>query len=449
MINSVAEVIKTNYEPLIPEHMLNGLSQIKLPKPFEALFTKEHSLKYAVMESLFDLSPMGEYLIPTENGQRRYIDIYCSDGKNKHGFEVKVSPGELSNGQMSNYLRSMDLDFIYLVYPVIYETEDSHLKLYYEAKGGYKDINKYAFAKAAFDSFGTKGRIGKNLNINEEIKIKRTSYLNETRDNLRPASFDFMRNGLNVGIGIIAINPFGGVQILSEPKFKLNVVQNNYVRPEKGVYGNFSKPEEEIKFAIWKYFRKRKSLIVAEAPLESSSKVSESWFGPNGDALDMDEGYKKTYEYLGGSFKEIFKEKVGYKKTIREGKYIIDFVVLETDDEQNGNELIGIECKESANDIDLSQLKSYYESYELDRLYVAVGESDSNKLSIFFQTKLYDHENWVNKIGIILVARNKEIIIKKKADKLKPFNIKWFVVTKKSPKNPYHFKEIPSIVKGQ
>lgn len=449
MTNNVVDEINANYKPLIPERILKESSLVKLPKPFEALFTKEHSLKYALMESLSALSPMAEYLFPTQDGQKRYIDIYCSDGKNRYGIEVKISVGEISKEQMDNYFGSMELDFIYLAYPVIYETEDSLLQLYHKAKGGSKDINRIAFAKTAYDSFGTKGRIGNNLNINQQIRANRTSDLNEVHDNLRPGAFDFLKNGLDENIGIIAINPFGGVQILSEAKFKLNVVQRHGNKSESRVDYNISKPEEKIKFAIWNYFRQRKMLIAAEAPLESSSKVSESWFGPSGNVLDIEDGYKKSYKYLSGSLKKSFKQKVGYKKTVREGTYIIDFVVLDNCDNGKGNELIGIECKSSSKYIDFKQLKSYYESHEIDRLYIAVGDLISNKINTFSQQKLDDSENWINEIGIIQVTNDGDVIINKKANKLNAFNKSWFTITKQSPKNDrYNFKEIPSIPRG-
>ena len=115
MTNNVEDEISKNYKPLIPipEHILTESSIVELPKPFEALFTKEHSLKYALMESLSTLSPIGEYIIPTQGGQKRYIDIYCSAGKNRYGIEVKISVGEMSKEQMDNYFGSLELDFIY------------------------------------------------------------------------------------------------------------------------------------------------------------------------------------------------------------------------------------------------------------------------------------------------------------------------------------------------
>ena len=225
-------------------------------------------------------------------------------------------------------------------------------------------------------------------------------------------------------------------------------MQRHGNKSESRVYYNISKPEEKIKFAIWNYFRQRKMLIAAEAPLESSSKVSESWFGPSGNILDIEDGYKKSYKYLSGSLKKSFKQKIGYKKTVRKGTYIIDFVVLDNCDNGKGNELIGIECKSSSKDIDFEQLKSYYESHEIDRLYIAVGDLISNKINTFSQQKLDDSENWINEIGIIQVTDDGDVIINKKANKLNAFNKSCFTITKQSPKNLYNFKEIPSILKG-
>lgn len=445
MKDEIQKLIQENYKPLIPEELSKNSLQLKLPTPFKALFTKEHSLKYAIMEALLALSPMGEYLIPTANEQTRYIDIYCNHNKNRFGIEVKKSLDKFNKEQMKNYFYSKALDFIYLVYPVVHETEDSHIQLYYKASGGYKDLNKYAFARASMDSYGTLGRTGKKLNINEEIRIKRGSYLEEIRAELRPKSFDFLKSGLNEGIGLIAVNPLGGVQILSEPAFILNETYKDNEVYEKIIEGNISKPEEKIKFAIWKYYREKKCLIAAEAPLEYSSRVTEKWFTKDGIETHIDESYKRVYEYLGSSLKEAFKENVGYEKRVRVGAYIIDFVVLDKAAIDNEGELIGIECKASSKDIDFEQLKSYYESYQLDRLYVAFGDQDSEKIKSFFQQKLDDSKNWINDVGLILVTTNEKIIIKKMGRKLKPINKKWFKVNKMRPKNPYNFEEIPSM----
>ena len=148
------------------------------------------------------------------------------------------------------------------------------------------------------------------------------------------------------------------------------------------------------------------------------------------------------------ALKNHLSRRLAIKKTVRKGKYIIDFVVLDNCDNGKGNELIGIECKSSSKDIDFEQLKSYYESHEIDRLYIAVGDLISNKINTFSQQKLDDSENWINEIGIIQVTDDGDVIINKKANKLNAFNKSCFTITKQSPKNLYNFKEIPSILKG-
>ena len=400
-------------------------------KVFKSIFTKEASLKYSIMESLDAYNPLGEL-----NINNKYLDIYIDE---LNGIETKISIAKYSKNQIDNYL--LYLNKLILGFMVTYNTEldianlliNNRLNPNHEKRGF--TINRLIMARIAHQNAvnGTGyGIVKYPYKIPKIASLIKNEYQKEKEEFYNNYINNYFNNDLKIffnNIGLMAFNPFGDVDILNQAG--LNIPQNN-IDPSKYKF------EDKIKYKIWKYYRNQVFLIAAEAPLFNSSNVQRGIYR-NGMLINTNEADINAMDSMGPKIKQRIKEVYGNRKSPRTGKYIIDFVVL------IDGKITGIECKSDYTKIDVMQLKSYYDSNELDYLYIAVGvnigdnlNNIKNKIDSILISNNFDN------VGIILV--NNSIYIGKNAKLINNANKypKPIAVSIVPPKTKiYSFNEIP------
>lgn len=437
----ICNIIKNNYKALISNKVISELqkmypgynnNEFYMPEVFESIFTKEASLKYAIMESINSLNPIGEL-----NINNRYIDIYI---EKLNGIETKTSASKYDENQMGNYLSY--LNKLFFGFMVTYNTEldianlliNNRLNPSHNRKGF--NLNRLIMASIAHNIASNNSghgvvkypykmpKIAALIKSNyEEEKIQ--FYNNYIQNNFN----NDLKNYFN-SIGLLSFNPFGGVDILNKCGFNIpynNLNTNNY------------KPEDKVKYKIWKYYRNKGLLIAAEAPLYNASNTQSGIFN-SGVMINNDVEKVKAISQLSTTLRQRINEVYGNVKSPRVGKYIIDFVVLCED------KLIGIECKSEYSKIDLEQLRSYYDSKGIDYLYIAVGiENIADKDYIQNKVNSLLTSNGLDDVGIILVDNN--ISILKNAKPINNVSKRFKKIKFAAPRTKiYSFKTIPEII---
>ncbi|SMD31425.1 hypothetical protein [Picrophilus oshimae] len=435
----ICNIIKQNYKALISQDIIKNLQGMYntgnnifyMPEVFESIFKKEASLKYAIMESLDNYNPLGEL-----NINSKYLDIYIDK---LNGIETKTCVTKYNKNQIDNYL--LYLNRLILGFMVTYNTELDIANLLINnrmnpnhQKRGFT-INRLIMARIAHQNAvnGTGYGVGKYpYKIPKIASLIKNEYQKEKEEFYKNYINNYFNNDLKIffnNIGLMAFNPFGGSDILNQAGF--NIPQNNID------LSNY-KPEDKIKYKIWKYYRDQGFLIAAEASLLNSSTVQKGIY-KNGMLINTNEADIKAIDSMGPKLRERIEEIYGTRKSPITGKYIIDFAVL-----INGK-IAGIECKSDYTKMDVMQLKSYYDSNELDYLYIAVGvDSGDNPNNIKNKIDSILTSNNLDNVGIILV--NNSIYIGKNARLINNANKyhKLMPVSIVSPKTKiYSFNEIP------
>ncbi len=436
---NICNIIKQNYKALISQSIIKNLQSMYntgnnifyMPEAFEPIFKKEASLKYAIMESLDNYNPLGEL-----NINSKYLDIYIDE---LNGIETKSSVIKYNKNQMNNYL--LYLNKLILGFMVTFNTEldianlliNNGLNPNHE-KHGFT-INRLIMARIAHQNAvnGTGyGVVKYPYKIPKIASLIKNEYQKEKEEFYNNYINNYFNNDLKVffnNIGLMAFNPFGDVNILNQAG--LNIPQNN-IDPSKYEF------EDKIKYKIWKYYRNQGFLIAAEAPLFNSSNVQRGIY-KNGILRNTNEADIDAMNSMGPKLRQGVNKAYGTRKSPRTGKYIIDFVVLIDE------KIIGIECKSDYTKIDTMQLKSYYDSNELDYLYIAVGVNPGDNLNnIKDKIDSILTSNNLDNVGIILVDNS--VSIEKNAKLINNANKypKLIAVSIVPPRTKiYSFNEIP------